>query len=571
MKKFLLNLFVIGAMMSFVSPVFSQWSSDPAVNNQVNTTGGNQQDVATCPDGAGGIIVAWVDVNSAKIYAQKINAFGQPMWGTSGIHISGSTGDHSRPCITSDAAGGAIIGWRDTRNGSHDVYAQRVLTDAVLMWAPGGVRVSFTSYPNMTQLRCMGAEAGYAIFGWLNSAAGLYSQKLDAFGTRLWNASDLQISFFPTHSFDMCRDAMKGIYFSYSMPDTTPAGFGLDIFAQHVTLGGDTLWNIHQIIAHDTLSQIHPSMCEDQDYGFIVSWTDFRHDTHSDIYAQRVDSQHVSHWTANGKPICTNGANQSNSYCIADNYGGAHIVWLDERVQPVAGHGLYGQNVTHGGSSQWTSNGKRIAYRVDGMVTADNRFNPQVTSVDALGGLIACWIGYSDDALTHYGLLSQRIDYYGNTQWSSNGVFVTTSNLVKGPSMVFDGGSSGCNVAWADGRNFGSSGYDVYAQHVKSTSGLGNRPGVNPTGQVKTAVVKQNFPNPFNPVTNISFDVASSGFVSLKIFDMTGREIATLANGVYAPGQYSVTWDASSFATGAYLYKFVTNEKTEIKTMMLIK
>lgn len=52
---------------------------------------------------------------------------------------------------------------------------------------------------------------------------------------------------------------------------------------------------------------------------------------------------------------------------------------------------------------------------------------------------------------------------------------------------------------------------------------------------------------------------------------MTGREVAVLANGVYAPGQYSATWDASNFATGAYLYKFITNEKTEIKTMMLVK
>ena len=574
MKKFLLNLFLIGVIVSLSSPIFSQWSTDPSVNNRVTSTSANQQNVATCPDGAGGLIMAWVDVNSAKIYAQKINAFGQALWAVGGINISGSTGDHSAPCITSDAAGGAIIGWKDTRNGNHDIYAQRVATDGILMWAVGGVRVSFTTYGNISQLRCMGAEAGYAIFGWNESAGmsgGLYSQKLDAFGVRLWNPSDLRISFFPTHSFDMCRDAMKGIYFTYSMPDTTPHGFGLDIFAQHVTLGGDTLWNIHHCIEHDTLTQYHPSMCEDQDYGFIVSWTDFRHDSHSDIYAQRVDSQRVIHWGNNGKAICTTGDNQSNSYCISDNYSGAHIVWLDDRTQPVLGHGLYGQNVTHNGSSRWTNNGKRIAYRVDVFTTADGRYNPQVTSVDALGGLIACWTGYNDDALTNYGVLAQRIDYSGNTMWSSNGVFVTTGALKKGPALCFDGGSSGCNVAWSDGRNFGSAGYDVYAQHVKSTSSLGNRPGVNPTGQIKTAVVKQNFPNPFNPVTNISFDVSNSGFVSLKIFDMTGREIATLANGVYNPGQYSVTWDASNFATGAYLYKFVTNEKTEIKTMMLIK
>jgi prepilin-type processing-associated H-X9-DG protein len=184
--------------------------------------------------------------------------------------------------------------------------------------------------------------------------------------------------------------------------------------------------------------------------------------------------------------------------------------------------------------------------------------------------MIACWIGYSDDALTHYGLLAQRLDYYGNAQWDANGVFVSTSSLIKAPMMIFDGGSSGCNIAWADGRTFGASGYDVYAQHVKSNANLGNRINPNTTGS-KVAEVKQNYPNPFNPATNISFNISQSGFVSLKIYDMTGREVAVLANGTYEPGEYSVTWNAANFATGAYLYKFTANGNTEIKTMMLIK
>jgi len=559
MKKLLLLIVLFGLSSS----VFSQWSTDPLVNNAVNTTNGNQQNVASCPDGAGGIIMTWVDANTAKIYAQRINVFGQPMWGVAGIPISGNTGDHSSPCITSDAAGGAIIGWRDTRNANYDIYAQRVRVDGILMWAADGVRVTFTNYPNLSQLKCMGAEAGYAIFGWAVSGngidAGLYAQKVDAFGARLWNASDLRISWFTTNSFDMCRDAMKGSYFSYSMYDTSSAGFEEDIYAQHVSALGDTLWNIHKEICHDTLPQIRPSMCEDQDYGFIVAWEDPR-SGNADIYAARLDSAGNQYWGTNGTPISSDVNNQRRPYCISDAHSGAHIVWID-------GDGLYGQNVTHNGATRWTFNGKRIAHRVDGFNTQDGRNNPQVTSVDALGGLIACWIGYYDDALTQYGVLVQRLDYNGNLQWDVNGVFVTKGALKKGPSMVFDGGSSGCNVAWADGRNFGTSGYDIYAQHVKSGANLGDVPTKNPV----KSTVKQNFPNPFNPATKISFDITNSGFVSLKIYDMTGREVAVLANGIYTPGQYSVTWDATNFATGAYLYKFITNEKTEIKTMMLIK
>ncbi len=559
MKKLILLVFFFG----FYKSVFSQWSTDPNVNNQVSTISGNQQNVAACPDGAGGIIICWVDVPTAKIYAQKINTFGQAQWPAGGINISGNTGDHSMPCICSDAAGGAIIGWRDTRNGTWSVYAQRVRTDGNLLWTSGGVKVSFTNYSNLIQLKCMGAEAGYAIFAWVNWSTGLYSQKLDAFGVKLWNATDLQISFIVTDSFDMCRDAQNGGYFTYSMFHTNPAGYQEDIFAQHVSALGDTLWNIHKEICHDTLPQIRPSMCEDQDFGFVVAWEDPRAGN-ADIYAARLDSAGNQYWGTNGKQISSDVNNQRRPYCISDAHGGAHIVWLD-------GDGLWGQNVTHNGATRWATNGIRIAHRVDGFNTQDGRNNPQVASVDALGGLIACWIGYYDDALTQYGVLAQRLDYSGNLQWNANGVFVTKGSLKKGPALIFDGGSSGCNIAWADGRNFALSGYDIYAQHIKSGSELGNRPALINNNISKLSTIKQNFPNPFNPLTNISFDISSQGFVSLKVYDMTGREVAVLANGVYAPGEYSVTWDATDFATGAYLYKFITNEKTEIKTMMLIK
>ena len=88
--------------------------------------------------------------------------------------------------------------------------------------------------------------------------------------------------------------------------------------------------------------------------------------------------------------------------------------------------------------------------------------------------------------------------------------------------------------------------------------------------------LKQNYPNPFNPVTNISFNIMSSGLnnVSLKIYDVSGKEVFTLVNEstiVSQPGSYEVTWDASSFPSGVYYYKLQAGNYSETKKMLLIK
>jgi hypothetical protein len=83
--------------------------------------------------------------------------------------------------------------------------------------------------------------------------------------------------------------------------------------------------------------------------------------------------------------------------------------------------------------------------------------------------------------------------------------------------------------------------------------------------------LKQNYPNPFNPVTKISFDLPKQGFVSLRIYDVLGREIRTLVNEVKAPGVYNIDFDASTLSSGVYFYKLETNGFSDIKKMMLIK
>jgi hypothetical protein len=84
--------------------------------------------------------------------------------------------------------------------------------------------------------------------------------------------------------------------------------------------------------------------------------------------------------------------------------------------------------------------------------------------------------------------------------------------------------------------------------------------------------LNQNFPNPFNPATIIQYTLSTKQFVTLKVFDVLGREIVTLVNGEKDPGQYEVEFSAKGgYPSGVYLYRLKTGNGTATKKMKLNK
>ncbi|MBV6479660.1 MAG: hypothetical protein HGGPFJEG_02447 [Ignavibacteria bacterium] len=83
--------------------------------------------------------------------------------------------------------------------------------------------------------------------------------------------------------------------------------------------------------------------------------------------------------------------------------------------------------------------------------------------------------------------------------------------------------------------------------------------------------LSQNYPNPFNPTTKINFDLAKEGFVSIKVFDNLGKEVATLVNEFKNTGYYTVEFDARNLTSGMYYYRMEVNGFTKVHKMSLIK
>ena len=83
--------------------------------------------------------------------------------------------------------------------------------------------------------------------------------------------------------------------------------------------------------------------------------------------------------------------------------------------------------------------------------------------------------------------------------------------------------------------------------------------------------LNQNYPNPFNPATQIDYSIPQSGFVTLKIYNVLGQEVATLFSGMQTPGSYKATFDGNRLASGVYLYRLEEGKYSVTKKMILMK
>ena len=84
-------------------------------------------------------------------------------------------------------------------------------------------------------------------------------------------------------------------------------------------------------------------------------------------------------------------------------------------------------------------------------------------------------------------------------------------------------------------------------------------------------LLKQNYPNPFNPSTKISYSVPAISFITLKVYDVLGSEVATLVNEEKSLGRYEVNFDATGLTSGIYFYKLTAGNFSETKKMILMR
>ena len=152
-----------------------------------------------------------------------------------------------------------------------------------------------------------------------------------------------------------------------------------------------------------------------------------------------------------------------------------------------------------------------------------------------------------DTAVTIFNSLGGKIAFYGMSTLGSNKILVVATRV---DTPQFTNG-------------------DVYGKFIQSsTTGISeNAANLTP----KMFSLSQNYPDPFNPTTTISFSLPSQSFVSLKVYDIIGREVATIISGEMSAGTYSRQWNATKMSSGIYFYRLQSGSYTQTKKLVLLK
>ncbi len=446
-------LLVSVCLLLTAGPARAEWvENGVSVCDQTDT----QEMVRTVSDGDGGAIIAWRDFRNFTydIYAQRIDADGNRLWAADGVPVCTGAGARSYFVMIPDGEGGAIMAWNDDRSGGNwDVYTQRIDADGTALWTTNGVALSAASQHQMYPA-IVSDGAGGVMAAWEDYRSGvrwdIYAQRISAAGSVLWtvDGSSIVVENGDQTDLAICEDGYGGFYLAF----TDSRNGNWDIYAARVWSNGTPYWGGSSApLCTDAFTQGGAVITSDGLGGFITAWTDSRNGN-NDIFAQRISDAGAYMWAMDGIPICVYSLEQYYPVIVTDGSYGAIIAWLDRRSGT---HDVYAQRVDVWGSTQWTGNGVPVC--------TEPSFQDEMTMTsDGEGGAILAWRDYRYSST--YDIYTQRLSQSGTALWTAGGVPLC---IEVGEQMTLQCAtdmSNGAIVAFLDTRN---GGWDVSAQRIE--------------------------------------------------------------------------------------------------------
>ncbi len=541
------------------------WPSDSAFNVPICTAPGYQLTPRLVSDGSDGAIIVWEDERDEKslydVYAQRMDGSGNTSWMVDGVAVCTASGHQTNVAIMSDGFGGVIMTWQDDRGDDWDICVQRIDNSGNARWETDGVIIcKAPEYQLLPHIVSDGSSG--AIVVWHDGRNGdwdIYAQRIDGYGNTLWMEDGVAICM---TSGDQMRasivsDGSGGAIIAWE--DIRDGNW--DIYAQRVDGSGDVQWATNGIAIctapedqqHELYWQQYTHMLSDDLGGAIIIWRDRRRD-YGDIYAQRVDRSGDILWMEDGVAICTALDYQHWPVMVSDGSRGAIVAWVDGRN----GHwDIYAQRVDSVGDVLWVDDGVAIC------TVPGEKWKPTMAS-DGSGGAIITW---TDRRHGPGDIYAQRVDASGNTLWTEDGVAVCRISDNQERTTILGDGSGGAIITWNDYRDGYRNHYDIYAQRVLSDGSLPLITLLSESAQIETLprefALSQNFPNPFNATTQITFGVPEKSHVRIGVYNILGKLVRELIDGEYYPGFYSVRWDGidnsgNPVSSGVYCYRMTT-------------
>jgi len=537
--------------------ITAQWlpTGTPICDTSANSTQFLSPQI--CSDDKDGAFICWMDVRSGglDIYAQHINKDGKNLWQKNGIQIVNDSAKQQYPKIVNDGVGGAYIAWEDDRDGNTFIYAQRINANGELMWKPNGVKVAEKGGLFISLDRDV--KNGLLV-GWNYLNGDLMDdvcvQRLNNSGNRVWADSGIQVSNRTGTVFSgdviVRNDEHGGLYVCWSEGEDNLMP---QIYIQRVDSLGQIVFQSNGISLTNNGKQNSSLNIGNAQFGsLIINWGTSPPPGSLDSsrgYIQRVSIDGQLLWGQNGIMLRDVGGNGStrrrNS---SDGHGGAFI-----------GYKNFIQHVDSIGNFLWGEDGVTFT-------TIKTGFNETVQVLNAESGIWTIWTQYPGGPQKIY---AQYIDKNGMPLWGINGKRVSADSGFQQYSNAVPSNNGNAIIVWEGFRNDNGIYSGVYVSKL-DTSGIVTTTKKDDEEIPESFRLEQNFPNPFNPSTIIKYYLPKNSFVSLKIFDLLGREITTLVNEKQFYGEQTIKFSAESISSGIYFYRLTAGTSSITKKMVII-
>jgi len=348
------------------------------------------------------------------------------------------------------------------------------------------------------------------------------------------------------HTSSLVLDDLSNAYITGS---TTGIGSGI---YDYVTIKYNSFTGNQEWVANyngpENLSDEANSSAIDKSGIIYVTGTSSDNVNQSSCATIKYNSNGIQQWAVRFR-----GTNNSNAF-------GSAVTSDEEGNVYVTGYSL--NNVTDYDylTIKYNSSGDEL-WAVNYNGTANGADIADFIAVDKFNNIYVS--GSSQGSGSDYDYLTIKYDSFGNELWTER---------YNGPGNGFDKPSSlkinDLNNLYLTGTSLGSGTEYDYAT-IKYSQSVG-------INQISTIIpekfsISHNYPNPFNPTTKIKFDLKNSSLVKLVVFDMLGKEVATLVNESLNAGSYETEFDGSGLTSGVYIYRIETDTYNEVKKMTLLK
>jgi hypothetical protein len=555
-----LAIIIIAITVFFTLPCFAQWEYE---GNVIGSRYGNSDRLAVANVGNGATIIVWnsTRLGDYDLYGNYVDSAGYARWGEGGMALHEDEGaNQSNPAVLPDGEGGAFIVWTDDRH-----------------------------YPD----------------DW----SSLYGQRVDSLGNKLWDQEGRRLTANPSahRRPKIYDDGYGGFILVYRADEDY-----IDIGAQRADGDGNIYWDSTGILlVNAPYSQRDHYTCKASDSTFITCWRDGRdlQNYDHDIYMQKFDLEGNIYWNGvNGLPAIRHPADQGyfddGHDVVADGYGGAIVVWRDNRhvgenrvlyanrfspegqsLWQLYGVKLGDENIYEANSCQafsvgdnfmfsWVAGGTgfQVSYLDitgnfiwDDPVVLDTMYTRNVVLIDSLNMFYYLTQYWEDGQLRSKG---NKVDTLGNRLW---GGLPYVGWYLHHEEIIQDG-YGGMIVVWKD---YGSPAIKISRIYPDGHVG----------GDTTTAIfsseyeplprgikLHQNYPNPFNAQTKIRLQLSSLDPVEIGLYDLLGRKVRSIFEGV--PRDYNLEFelDLSSDQYSSGIYFIVAEQDLErrvIKSTLL--